>query len=96
MKPTRTLVRFIRPMECLKVDRIPEGELWQYELKLDGYRCVAIKEDNDRASSRYNGCKCRLRKLHTGVLDEILGIPRLSAPELLSTSVVLKIRTDRR
>jgi hypothetical protein len=35
-------------------------------------------------------------KLHTGVLDEILGIPRLSAPELLSTSVVLKIRTDRR
>jgi hypothetical protein len=23
-------------MECLKVDRIPEGELWQYELKLTG------------------------------------------------------------
>lgn len=24
-----TPLRFFRPMECLKVDRIPEGELWQ-------------------------------------------------------------------
>jgi bifunctional non-homologous end joining protein LigD len=55
MKPTRTLVRFIRPMECLKVDRIPEGELWQYELKLDGYRCVAIKEDGDAHLFSRNG-----------------------------------------
>jgi hypothetical protein len=23
---------FIRPMECLTVDRVPEDELWQYEL----------------------------------------------------------------
>ena len=34
-------------MECFKVDRIPEGELWQYELKLDGYRTIAIKQDGD-------------------------------------------------
>jgi len=27
---------FISPMECLEVDQIPEGELWQYELKLAG------------------------------------------------------------
>jgi bifunctional non-homologous end joining protein LigD len=40
-------LRFIPPMECLKVDRIPEGNLWQYELKLDGYRTLAIKEDRD-------------------------------------------------
>src|SRR6266550_268624 len=40
-------LRFIPPMECLKVDRIPEGELWQYELKLDGYRTVAIKQDGE-------------------------------------------------
>ena len=40
-------LRFIPPMECLEVDRIPEGNLWQYELKLDGYRTLAIKEDRD-------------------------------------------------
>jgi bifunctional non-homologous end joining protein LigD len=40
-------LRFIPPMECLEVDKIPEGELWQYELKLDGYRTVAIKQDGN-------------------------------------------------
>jgi ATP-dependent DNA ligase len=44
MKGSRTPLRFIRPMECLKVDRIPEGELGQYELKLDGYRCIVTKQ----------------------------------------------------
>jgi ATP-dependent DNA ligase len=34
---------FIEPMECLPVDKIPEGDLWTYELKLDGYRLVAVK-----------------------------------------------------
>jgi ATP-dependent DNA ligase len=40
-------LRFIPPMECLEVDKIPEGEQWQYELKLDGYRAIAIKQHSD-------------------------------------------------
>jgi ATP-dependent DNA ligase len=35
--------RFIEPMECLPVEMIPEGNLWTYELKLDGYRLVVVK-----------------------------------------------------
>jgi ATP-dependent DNA ligase len=35
--------RFIEPMECLPVEEIPEGELWTYELKLDGYRLVVVR-----------------------------------------------------
>jgi ATP-dependent DNA ligase len=35
--------RFIEPMECLLVEMIPEGNLWTYELKLDGYRLVGVK-----------------------------------------------------
>jgi len=40
-------LRFIPPMECLEVDRIPEGDLWQYELKLDGYRTIAVKQHGE-------------------------------------------------
>jgi bifunctional non-homologous end joining protein LigD len=39
----RQTARFIEPMECLSVDKIPEGAGWTYELKLDGYRVEAIK-----------------------------------------------------
>jgi bifunctional non-homologous end joining protein LigD len=30
-------------MECMPVEKIPEGDVWSYELKLDGYRLVAVK-----------------------------------------------------
>jgi ATP-dependent DNA ligase len=36
-------VRFIEPMECLPVEKIPEGNLWTYELKLYGYRLITVK-----------------------------------------------------
>jgi ATP-dependent DNA ligase len=35
--------RFIEPMPCLAVKKLPAGEAWQYELKLDGYRALAVK-----------------------------------------------------
>jgi ATP-dependent DNA ligase len=40
----RPIARFIQPMECLSVEKIPEGDVWTYELKLDGYRVVAVKD----------------------------------------------------
>ena len=33
---------FIKPMECLAVAKLPEGPEWLHEIKLDGYRAVAI------------------------------------------------------
>ena len=32
-------------MECLAVAKPPEGSQWLYEIKLDGYRAIAIKAD---------------------------------------------------
>ena len=34
---------FVEPMECLPVSKLPEGPQWVYEIKLDGYRAVAVK-----------------------------------------------------
>src|ERR1700676_5065608 len=38
----KTDAAFIEPMECLAVPKIPEGPLWVYEIKLDGYRAVGV------------------------------------------------------
>jgi ATP-dependent DNA ligase len=35
--------RFIEPMLLQRVTSLPEGPEWSYEVKLDGYRAVAIK-----------------------------------------------------
>jgi bifunctional non-homologous end joining protein LigD len=34
--------RFIEPMLLLRTDRLPDGVQWMYELKLDGYRAIAV------------------------------------------------------
>jgi ATP-dependent DNA ligase len=34
---------FAEPMECLAVARLPEGAQWLWEIKLDGYRAIAVK-----------------------------------------------------
>jgi ATP-dependent DNA ligase len=35
------------PMESRAVDSIPEGELWAYEPKWDGFRCIAFRDGDD-------------------------------------------------
>lgn len=34
--------RFISPMECQRVPKLPEGDDWLYEIKQDGYRVIAV------------------------------------------------------
>jgi DNA ligase D-like protein (predicted ligase) len=40
--PARNAV-FIAPMECALVPNVPDGPQWVYEVKLDGYRAIAVK-----------------------------------------------------
>jgi bifunctional non-homologous end joining protein LigD len=35
---------FVTPMAALSVQALPEGSEWSYELKLDGYRALLIKD----------------------------------------------------
>jgi len=43
----RTEASFIEPMECLSVSKLPEGLEWLWEIKLDGYRALAVKSGTD-------------------------------------------------
>jgi len=42
--PKRRAV-FIEPMDCAPVTKLADGPGWLYEIKLDGYRAVAVKSD---------------------------------------------------
>jgi len=35
----------IEPMDCAPVTKLADGPGWLYEIKLDGYRAVAVKSD---------------------------------------------------
>ena len=37
-------IRFIEPMYALALQRLPEGKDWLYEVKFDGYRCLAGRD----------------------------------------------------
>jgi len=40
-------VCFIEPMLCIAVEKLPEGPVWQYEIKLDGYRALDVRTKTD-------------------------------------------------
>jgi len=39
-------LHFIEPMYALAVQNIPEDKEWLYEVKFDGYRCLAGRDEN--------------------------------------------------
>jgi len=43
MSTKKTKASFIEPMLLMRCESLPEGSDWQIELKLDGYRALAIK-----------------------------------------------------
>jgi len=83
--------RFIEPMLLLRTDRLPEGANWLYEIKLDGYRALAIKtsgkvqlrsrNDND-FSLRYPGITKALAALpdDTVIDGEVVAIDESGKP----------------
>lgn len=38
---------FVEPMQCKPVTELPENGDWSYEIKFDGYRCIALKSGTE-------------------------------------------------
>ena len=43
---------FIEPMECLALTKLPDSANWVWEIKIDGYRAIAVKADHVNLYSR--------------------------------------------
>ena len=41
--PKRMEPMFIEPMQCKPVTSLSAGEKWTFEIKFDGYRCIALR-----------------------------------------------------
>src|SRR2546425_9824389 len=55
MPAGQTKARFFEPMLLQRTDSLPEGANWAYEVKLDGYRALAIKTSGRvQLRSRHN------------------------------------------
>ncbi|MGZ5553381.1 MAG: non-homologous end-joining DNA ligase [Chthoniobacterales bacterium] len=42
-----TQPKFVEPMKCKPVARLPNESNWTFEIKFDGYRCLALKNDDE-------------------------------------------------
>jgi ATP-dependent DNA ligase len=60
-------------MLLLRTDKLPEGDGWQYEVKFDGYRALAIKSGGAvRLRSRNDK---DFTKRYSGVVAALAGLP---------------------
>src|SRR6266404_8517054 len=70
--PKRKAV-FIEPMECLPVSRLNDGPQWVYEIKLDGYRAIAVK--SGRTVNLYSRRKKSFNSQYPYIVEALNDLP---------------------
>ena len=100
----KTKATFIEPMLLLRTEKLPQGADWSYEIKLDGYRALAIKtggkvqlrsrNDND-FTERYSSIAAALRAVpDETVLDgELAALDEEGRPSLTQVERFFTART---
>jgi DNA ligase D-like protein (predicted ligase) len=78
LKSSKKDASFIEPMECLPVPKIPEGPLWVYEVKLDGYRAIAVNAKQGKPALFSRRGKS-FNKKFPDVFDSLVALPRGTA-----------------
>jgi ATP-dependent DNA ligase len=69
----RTEAAFIEPMECLATAKLPEGPQWVWEIKLDGYRALAVK--NASGITLFPRRKKSLNRKFPYIVGALAGLP---------------------
>jgi DNA ligase D-like protein (predicted ligase) len=67
---------FVEPMECLAVPKLPEGPEWVYEIKLDGYRALAINANGK--VGLYSRKRKSFSRQYQHVFDALRDLPQNS------------------
>ena len=65
----RTEPAFIEPMQCKPVTALPTDEKWTFEIKFDGYRCIAVKRG--REVTLFSRHEKVLNRRFPGVVDAL-------------------------
>jgi DNA ligase D-like protein (predicted ligase) len=88
--PARIKAKFIEPMLLLRTDKLPEGEQWFYELKLDGYRGIAFRSGRELHLRSRNDNDFSVR-----YAPVIKGLAKLPADTVIDGEVVAVDEQDR-
>jgi ATP-dependent DNA ligase len=73
MPQRKVAAAFVEPMLLLRKEKLPEGPDWLYEVKLDGYRALAIKTGKKvRLRSRYDN---DFNQRHPGIVKALAPLP---------------------
>jgi DNA ligase D-like protein (predicted ligase) len=64
---------FVEPMECESVSKLPTADKWVFEIKLDGYRAIAVKSENKVAllSRRHKSFLAQ----YPAIVEALAGMP---------------------